>query len=118
MKLIYQLDFVDLKLMRMFEIVFDWLNENDFFFRSALEAFIRAKYEQRKWIAKEWIPPEIKVSSDVSVVLFFFRFCLLWKPNGKYQIAYKSIFFLVDWIRNEYTTSRNYIWSGTGNRFC
>jgi len=26
---------------------------------SALDAFIRAKYEQRKWIAKEWIPPEI-----------------------------------------------------------
>jgi hypothetical protein len=37
---------------------------------SALESFIRAKYEQRKWIAKEWIPPEITVSSDVSVVLF------------------------------------------------
>lgn len=27
----------------------------------ALEAFIRAKYEQRKWIAKEWIPPEMTV---------------------------------------------------------
>ena len=37
---------------------------------SALESFIRAKYEQRKWIAKEWIPPDITVSSDVSVVLF------------------------------------------------
>lgn len=33
-----------------------------------LESFIRAKYEQRKWIAKEWIPPEITVSLDVSVV--------------------------------------------------
>lgn len=32
---------------------------------SALEAFIRAKYEQRKWIAKDWIPPEITVSSDL-----------------------------------------------------
>lgn len=32
---------------------------------SALESFIRAKYEQRKWIAKEWIPPEITVSSDL-----------------------------------------------------
>jgi hypothetical protein len=41
---------------------------------SALESFIRAKYEQRKWIAKEWIPPEITVSSDVSVVFFV---CLL-----------------------------------------
>lgn len=44
------------------------------FSRSALEAFIRAKYEQRKWIAKEWIPPEIKVSSDVSVVSYLFAF--------------------------------------------
>ena len=34
----------------------------------ALESFIRAKYEQRKWIAKEWIPPEITVPIDVGVV--------------------------------------------------
>lgn len=32
---------------------------------SALETFIRSKYEQRKWIAKDWIPPEITVSSDL-----------------------------------------------------
>lgn len=43
---------------------------------SALEAFIRAKYEQRKWLAKDWIPPEITVSSDVSVVYDFFFFFL------------------------------------------
>ena len=43
----------------------------------ALESFIRAKYEQRKWIAKEWIPPEITVSSDVSVVLFMLAFVLI-----------------------------------------
>lgn len=24
---------------------------------SALEAFVRAKYEQKKYIAKEWVPP-------------------------------------------------------------
>lgn len=24
---------------------------------SSLEAFIRAKYEQKKYIAKEWVPP-------------------------------------------------------------
>lgn len=24
---------------------------------SALEAFIRAKYEQKKYIAREWVPP-------------------------------------------------------------
>ncbi|CAF3930784.1 unnamed protein product [Rotaria sp. Silwood1] len=32
---------------------------------STLESFIRAKYEQRKWIAKEWIPPEITVPIDL-----------------------------------------------------
>ncbi|CAF5143232.1 unnamed protein product, partial [Rotaria sp. Silwood1] len=32
---------------------------------SALEAFIRAKYEQRRWLAKEWIPPEITVPGDL-----------------------------------------------------
>ncbi len=68
MKLIYLRDFDDLKRIRMYKfliimIYFIELN-------SALESFIRAKYEQRKWIAKEWIPPEITVSSDVSVVLF------------------------------------------------
>jgi stromal membrane-associated protein len=47
---------------------------------SALESFIRAKYEQRKWIAKEWIPPEITVSSDVSVVLL-----LDYKKKEKYS---------------------------------
>ena len=40
-----------------------------FFLLRALESFIRAKYEQRKWIAKEWIPPEITVPTNVSVVL-------------------------------------------------
>jgi hypothetical protein len=39
----------------------------DLFIRT-LESFIRAKYEQRKWIAKEWIPTEITVPIDVSVV--------------------------------------------------
>ncbi len=51
-----------------------YVNENIllkiyFSFLRALESFIRAKYEQRKWIAKEWIPPEITVPIDVSVVL-------------------------------------------------
>ncbi|CAM2710396.1 unnamed protein product [Rotaria socialis] len=32
---------------------------------STLESFIRAKYEQRKWIAKEWIPPAITVPIDL-----------------------------------------------------
>ena len=33
---------------------------------SAMEQFIRQKYEQRKYIAKEWIPPNITISPDVS----------------------------------------------------
>lgn len=32
---------------------------------SAMEQFIRNKYEQRKWIAKEWTQPTITVSSDL-----------------------------------------------------
>ena len=32
---------------------------------SALEQFVRSKYEQRKWIAKEWIPPNINISPDL-----------------------------------------------------
>ncbi|CAF3190361.1 unnamed protein product [Rotaria sp. Silwood2] len=32
---------------------------------SSLESFIRAKYEQRRWLAKEWIPPEITVPIDL-----------------------------------------------------
>ncbi|CAF4010764.1 unnamed protein product [Rotaria magnacalcarata] len=32
---------------------------------SAVETFIRAKYEQRRWLAKEWIPPEITVPSNL-----------------------------------------------------
>jgi hypothetical protein len=36
---------------------------------SPLEQFIRAKYEQRKWIAKEWIPPNISaLSTDVNII--------------------------------------------------
>lgn len=31
---------------------------------SAMEQFIRQKYEQRKYIAKEWIPPNITISPD------------------------------------------------------
>ena len=33
---------------------------------SAMEQFIRGKYEARKWIAKEWIPPSItELMNDV-----------------------------------------------------
>ena len=45
----------------------------------ALESFIRAKYEKRKWIAKEWIPPEMTVPIDVSVVLSASHCCLAGK---------------------------------------
>ena len=33
---------------------------------SAMEQFIRNKYDQKKWIAREWTQPKIVVSSDVS----------------------------------------------------
>ncbi|XP_012939775.1 stromal membrane-associated protein 1 isoform X1 [Aplysia californica] len=33
---------------------------------SALEAFIRAKYEQKKYIAREWIPPQPKVPKELN----------------------------------------------------
>ena len=58
------------------------------FLNSALESFIRAKYEQRKWIAKEWIPPEITVPSDVSVVLLL-SICLFGIRRKKDQINYQ-----------------------------
>ena len=38
---------------------------------SAMEQFIRGKYEARKWIAKEWIPPSItELINDVKRALF------------------------------------------------
>ena len=41
---------------------------------SALEAFIRAKYEQKRYIAREWVPPKPsipKVSVDLVSVSRF-----------------------------------------------
>lgn len=32
---------------------------------SAMEQFIRSKYEQKKWIAKEWTQPKITISSEL-----------------------------------------------------
>jgi len=32
---------------------------------SALENFIRAKYEQKKYLAKEWVPPKPVVPKEV-----------------------------------------------------
>jgi len=35
---------------------------------SSLESFIRAKYEQKKYIAKEWVPPQLpKVNWDKEI---------------------------------------------------
>jgi len=34
---------------------------------SAMEQFIRGKYEAKKWIAKEWTPPNIVVSTDLKI---------------------------------------------------
>lgn len=33
--------------------------------KSSLEAFIRAKYEQKKYIAREWVPPKVTIPREV-----------------------------------------------------
>lgn len=93
MKLIYLRDSVDLKLIRMFERNSIGLIMLDL--HSALESFIRAKYEQRKWIAKDWIPPEITVSSDVSVVLLLRFLVYSAKINQKSDQSKLSVFFFL-----------------------
>ena len=41
---------------------------------SAMEQFIRGKYEARKWIAKDWIPPSIsELMNEVRNILFIKR---------------------------------------------
>lgn len=35
-------------------------------FVSALESFIRAKYEQKKYLAREWVQPKPAVPKEVS----------------------------------------------------
>lgn len=38
---------------------------------SALEAFIRSKYEHKKYIAKEWVqPPLPKVNNYIAIILY------------------------------------------------
>jgi len=37
---------------------------------SGLEAFIRAKYEQKKYIAAEWVPPKPKVCIEPNAASF------------------------------------------------
>ena len=37
-------------------------------FYRALENFIRAKYETKKYIAKEWIPPKPTVPKEVRIL--------------------------------------------------
>lgn len=40
----------------------------------SLESFIRAKYEHKKYIAREWVPPPLpKVSVRVTFILFSFE---------------------------------------------
>jgi hypothetical protein len=38
-----------------------------------LEAFIRAKYEQKKYVAREWVPPKPSIPKEVRF-LFVYRF--------------------------------------------
>jgi hypothetical protein len=88
----------------------------------ALETFIRSKYEQRKWIAKDWIPPEITVSSDVSVVLVFFShrrtMCLTRLATGMNVMTDRSslLFSAAHRVRIQPTTQRTVaIGESTGN---
>jgi len=38
----------------------------------SLESFIRAKYEHKKYIAREWVPPPLpKVWLSYSILIFF-----------------------------------------------
>lgn len=42
---------------------------------SALESFVRAKYEAKKYIAREWVPPPLpKVISKLQAYHFFIKF--------------------------------------------
>jgi hypothetical protein len=34
-----------------------------------MEQFIRAKYEQKKWIAKDWTPGSVTVTANVRIYL-------------------------------------------------
>jgi len=53
---------------------------------SPLESFIRAKYEHKKYIAKEWIcPPPVKVSWDAEIELE-----LKWKKEAKRKTSNNS----------------------------
>ena len=38
-----------------------------------MEQFIRAKYEQKKWIAKDWTPGSVTVSADVTMKIWIFQ---------------------------------------------
>ena len=38
-----------------------------------MEQFIRAKYEQKKWIAKDWTPGSVTVSADVTMIILIFQ---------------------------------------------
>lgn len=37
---------------------------------SAMEQFIRGKYETRKWIDKNWVPSVVTVPPEVKIKLF------------------------------------------------
>ena len=42
---------------------------------SAMETFIRNKYEMKKWIAKEWSPQKVQIPPEVA--LFHLRYFFL-----------------------------------------
>lgn len=57
---------------------------------SALESFIRSKYEHKKYIAKEWVQPPIpKVNMLIIIIISIFKL-----------IYFKIIFYLSNFLVN------------------
>lgn len=63
---------------------------------SGLETFIRAKYEQKKYIASEWVPPKPK-----AVVSDWLLSCLPWFRSFLSHSIYLLSFITNDWILHE-----------------
>ena len=66
---------------------------------SSLEAFIRAKYERKKYIAKEWIPPtpsslHLRVSFVIISICIKDSFChaTIWMKNYGHNLLSLSLY--------------------------
>lgn len=88
-----------LKLILLNIYCYCWLTV--FFFlsssNSGLEAFIRSKYEQKKYIAHEWIPPRprAQVSLSSCILLQYHFFFFFYRIDFIHWNKYINFFFLV-----------------------